>query len=116
MELPTMPQVSPGDDFRFMQAVTVIFDAGISLETPADLVKRLPELSHGSIYYHFVEARRRTPERLDDFSTWLSGFGEGPEELITALQSIDFYYLTLPELKDTLVGTICRDSIEVAHE
>jgi hypothetical protein len=60
-------------------------------------------MSNSSIYYHFVEARRRTEERVDDFTAWCHGFGGGCEELVEALRSVDFYYLTLRELKATLI-------------
>ena len=99
-----------GADFRFMRAVTVVFDSGIVLERPEDLVARLPEFSYSSIYYHFIEARRRTEGRTDDFSSWLAGFGNGPESLIQILQNIDFYYLALPELKQTLIARVCGQS------
>ena len=102
-----------GEDFRFMRAVTVVFDSGVELATPADWIAHLPELSFSSVYYHFIEARRRTPDRLDDFSTWLLGFGSGTEELLQALQSIDFYYLTLPELKQALIDVVKRVAVEV---
>lgn len=104
-----------GEDFRFMRAVTVVFDVGIQLRTPDDLVTRLPQFSTSSIYYHFVEARRRTETRLDDFSNWLAGFGAGTEPLLDALHGIDFYYLTLRELKDALLEAVCQPFMETAH-
>ncbi len=111
-ELVYIPWVPRGDDFRFMRAVTVVFDCGIELKTPDDLVKHLPNFSHSSIYYHFIEARRRTPDRSDDFSAWLAGFGSGTEKLISALKGIDFYYLTLPELKESLIKVTRQLSME----
>jgi hypothetical protein len=102
-----------GADFRFMRAVTVVFDSGIVLERPDDLIERLPDFSQSSIYYHFIEARRRTQLRNDDFSAWLAGFGSGTERLIEKLASVDFYYLTLPELKKTLIERVCGTSAKV---
>ncbi|MBD3257832.1 hypothetical protein GF377_05315 [candidate division GN15 bacterium] len=101
-EVPYVPWVKQGNDFRFMRAVTVIFDTGLQLHTPDDLVKAIPEMSLGSIYYHYVEARRRTDNGDDDFTAWLVGFGDGPSELIAALSSIDFYFMSLYELQDQL--------------
>ena len=114
-ELVYVPWVPRGDDFRFMRAVTVVFDCGIELKTPDDFVQQLPNFSHSSIYYHFVEARRRTDDKSDDFSAWLSGFGTGTEELIGALKGIDFYYLTLPELKTSLIKATQHMGAEVGH-
>jgi len=102
-EVPYIPGVTLGHDFRFMRAVTVVFDTGIELERPEDLIMALPQMSLSSIYYHYVEARRRTPNHTDDFGAWLAGFGAGTEPLIDALHQVDFYFLKLQELKDSLV-------------
>ena len=105
-EVPYIPWVKMGGDFRFMRAVTVVFDTGNQLMTPDNLVEALPAMSLGSIYYHYVEARRRTENGSDDFTVWLSGFGQGPEELTEALKGIDFYFMSLPELKEHLVRSV----------
>jgi len=107
-EVPYIPSVPKGDDFRFMQAATIVFDAGISLEHPRELYKVLPQMSNSSIYYHFIEARRRTVQRVDDFTAWCHGVGEECQDLIEAFKGIDFYYLTLPELKRILIETVKR--------
>ena len=102
-ELDYTPTAPRGADFRFMRAVTVIFDTRVKLETPHDLIENLPNFSLSSIYYHYVEARRRTPMRTDDFTAWLSDFGNGTEELRQALGDIDFYFLSLAQLRDQLI-------------
>jgi hypothetical protein len=112
-EVPYIPWVPKGDEFRFMRAVTIVFDTGVELTVPQDLVKQLPNMSLSTIYYHFVEARRRTPDRVDDFSAWLSGFEKPPEGLIQALSRIDFHFLNLSELKDILVDVAQTVGVEV---
>ena len=102
-EVPHIPWAPRGDEFRFMQAVTVVFDTGTELNSPTDLVEQLPHMSVGSVYYHFVEARRRTEDHADDFSAWLVEFGDCTQPLIDAFKQIDFYFLALPELKQALV-------------
>ena len=87
-----------------MQAATVIFDTGVELRTCRDLIKRIPKMSHSTIYYHFIEARRRTPAKIDDFSTWLMGLEQKPEALIQVFSHLDFYFLRLHELKTELIG------------
>ena len=111
-----IPWASPGQEFHFLQAVTVVFDTGMQLETPQDLIEQLPNLSHGSIYYHFVEARRRTENRQDDFTAWLSGFEEDVDPLLKALAGVEFYFLTLPELKANLIEAVGRVARESVHE
>ena len=105
-QLVYFPWSPRGQEFQFMQAVTVVFDTGIQLKSPEDLIRKLPQMSLSSIYYHFVEARRRTPEKTDDFTTWLLDYGNGVEPLLKSLQGIDFYFLTLPELKQKLINAV----------
>ena len=91
------------EEFRFLQAATVVFDTGVVLASPRDLSRELPEMSRSAIYYHFVEARRRLPQKTDDFSFWLECFGEETRPMREALSRIDFYFLSLAELKTELV-------------
>jgi len=102
-EVPYIPWVKMGNDFRFMRAVTVVFDTGLKLESPENLVSTLSEISLGSIYYHYVEARRRTENHTDDFTAWLTEFGEASEGLIEALAGVDFYFISLKDLRTQLV-------------
>ena len=39
-------------------------------------MEAVPNMSVGSIFYHFIDARRRSPEMMDDFRTWLRSYGE----------------------------------------
>ena len=105
-EVHWLPFVHRGDEFRFMRAVTVVFDTGIVLEKPDDLLEQLPQLTFSSIYYHFIEARRRTVNGQDDFTAWLAGFGEETEAMNQRLANVDFYYLTLPELQKRLITVL----------
>ncbi len=110
-EFDYLPWVPRGDEFRFMRAVTVVFDAGIVLNSAQDLIDQIPQLSTGSIYYHFIEARRRTPDGADDFTEWLTGLDEDTQPLIDHLASVDFYYLTLPELRRVLISTLQPETV-----
>jgi hypothetical protein len=105
-EVSQIQWVSQEQQFYFMQAATVVFDTGVELREPEDLKQELPDMSYGSIYYHFVEARRRTPNGLDDFSAWLATFEDGIEGLLKLLGAIDFYYLSLAELKQSLIRNL----------
>jgi hypothetical protein len=105
-ELPYVLSVPKGDEFIFMQATTVVFDTDLTIKTPRGLAKAISAMSTSTVYYHFIEARRRTPDGVDDFSAWLHEFGEEHNELIKAFKSIDFYYLTLRELKNAIIRTV----------
>lgn len=80
-----------------------MFDAGIKASRYRDLVDHVPHMPLSSVFYHFVDARRRTPERTDDFSAWLSAFDRDHQELA----DIDPYFNTLSELRDQL-GALFR--------
>jgi len=114
-ESPRNPWVPNGDDFRFMRSVTVVFDTNLNMESPADLVRFVPEMSLSSIYYHFVEARRRTENRQDDFSVWLSEFGEETKQTRALFAAIDFYFMTLAEVKSALIDSLSQISKRLQH-
>ncbi len=105
-EIHYIPWVPHGEDFHFMQAVTVVFDTGVELRTAKDLIRHIPKMSYSSIYYHFIEARRRTTNKTDDFSAWFEDMEKKPQGLISEFAHLDFYYLNLCELKDALIQAV----------
>ena len=90
------------DQFRFIRYTIVIFESTLTISRPEDLPKVLPMLPPNSIFYHFIDARARTPERTDDFSVWLKIFGNQYDSLIEDIQAIDPYFLSLTQLRDEL--------------
>ncbi|MDF1543668.1 MAG: DUF5752 family protein [bacterium] len=116
MEVDHIPWAPKKDQFHFLRSVTVVYDTGLILNSPVDLFERLPEVALGSVYYHFVEARRRTENGLDDFSNWLSEFGDGALPLIELLHEIDFYFMSLSELKLKLVDIVNRSEVTNAFK
>lgn len=115
-EIDYIPWVPRGDAFQFLRAATVVFDTGIVLNTPYDFFEKLPQMSLGSIYYHFVEARRRTKGMVDDFTSWLVEFGDEIQPLIKTLSEIDFYFMPLMELRKTLVALSAKHFDRSGHE
>ena len=98
-ETPIVPAVTPGHEFYFLRSHRVILDTGLQAATPAELGAMLPRLTTGSIYYHFVEARRRPPVRMDDFSAWLMAWGSPYDTCRERLAAIDFHLWSLTELR-----------------
>lgn len=100
------PWAQSGREFFFRRSQTVVFDTRLRLHEPKQLCEIIPQMSVGSIYYHFIDARRRLPESVDDFSSWLRGFGDQYGELIHNLSNLDPYFVTLTELRERVADVI----------
>ena len=101
-ELTMIPWARPGDEFFFSEATTVVFSAGIRITQPSRLGAFIRRMTNGSVYFHFLEARRRPPLGRDDFTAWLMEDEGANRPYIQALASIDFYFHTLVHLRREL--------------
>lgn len=97
-----VPWARADQGFHFIRSQVVVLDTGIRVERPEELAEIVPRLPRESIFYHFIDARRRTPDQVDDFSAWLSGYGEKYEDLRARLFSIDPFFATLEDLRTIL--------------
>jgi hypothetical protein len=102
-ELAMVPWARPGHEFYLMKATTIVFDTGERIHQPQELLPAIRRMSTGSIYFHFLEARRRPPVGCDDFAAWLPVFGSAWQPYIEALRELDFYFSTLSQLKGQLI-------------
>ena len=110
-ESPTVPWASRDRQFHFIRSQIVVFDTSRRVERPESLPDVLPTLSLGSIFYHFVDARRRTEDGRDDFSAWLAGFGNDYAPLMGRIAEVNRSYAPLPDLRRWLVA-MCREYLE----
>jgi hypothetical protein len=96
-----VPWARADQQFHFLQSQIVVFDTGLRFQHPSEIVDELPNFSTGSIFYHFIDARSRTPERHDDFTSWLKGYEIEIEydELCKMLCSVDPYFSSLNEIR-----------------
>lgn len=88
--------------FEFIRSQIVIFDTHHEVKHPEGFVQMLPRMSVGSIFYHFIDARRRNAESIDDFQNWIKDLGEEYVELCQSIHEIDPYFSTLAELRSRL--------------
>jgi hypothetical protein len=88
--------------FHFLRSTIIVFDTAITIEHPIELKQILPTLSPSSIFYHFIDARRRTSTGIDDFSFWLAQEGSVYETLLKKIQHIDPFFLSLVEQRQKL--------------
>ena len=105
-ELSIVTWSRPGHEFYFMKAITVVFDTGERIHHPDELDSAIGRMTNGSIYFHVLEARRRPPLRVDDFSAWLQDVEGDWSHYIHAITSIDVTFFTLPELQRNLVRAL----------
>ncbi len=94
-----LPWMIASSRFYFVRSQIVVFDTGRRIAAVEDMASAIPHMSVGSIFYHFIDARRRTPLGRNDFSAWLMGFGDEHRELLDRIALIDPYFTTLTELR-----------------
>jgi hypothetical protein len=97
-----VPWAKTDQQFYFKRSKIVVFDTKLRIEEPKMLPQVFPALSLGSIFYHFIDARRRAPEGIDDFSAWLDACGEAYAGLRSEIGSIDLYFSTMSEIRERL--------------
>lgn len=91
--------------FDFIRCRLVIFDTKMKVLAPEDLLPLLPNLSLGSIFFHFIDGRRRNRNSLDDFRNWITSFGVPYEELVRRIGEICPYFTPLNKLREQLTET-----------
>jgi hypothetical protein len=103
-EIGTLPWADPDMQFHFVRSQIIVFDTRTTIEAPEQLVEAVSKMSVGSLFYHFIDARRRSPEMMDDFRLWLRSYGDGYEDLCAHLTSVDPYFGSLVELRAQLTN------------
>lgn len=88
--------------FEFIRSQIVIFNTHHVVHKPEQFTGLLPHLAVGSIFFHFIDARRRNENSLDDFQNWLMNFGEKYFALRERLRMIDPYFMSLTELREEI--------------
>jgi len=105
-ELIDIPSVPLGHEFYFREAITVVFDTGKKIKDPGEMADAVDRMTNGSVYFHFLEARRRTPAGTDDFTLWLQDFKDQWNDLLQDLKTIDFVFYSLGELRQEISRTV----------
>lgn len=101
--------------FEFTRSQIVVFDTNKRAQCPEDLADLMPNLSTGSIFYHFIDAMGRSAERKDDFRTWLEIFGDDYAPVRERLAQVDPYFGPLTAVRKQLAAifsSLRRDARE----
>lgn len=107
-ETEMVPWSRPGNHFHFIHSQIVVFDTKKRIARPEKLLTLIPNLSTSSIFYHFIDARRRFPRALDDFSLWLQSSDGKYRDVIRELKDIDPYFSSLVELRALIAGVFAK--------
>lgn len=98
-----VPWARPGQHFKFIRSQIVVFDTGQRIEHPQAMGTQIASLALGSVFYHFIDARRRTDSGRCDFVEWLQAIEANHyAELISKIMAIDPYFTNLVELRKEL--------------
>jgi hypothetical protein len=106
-----VPACRPGLELHLVESRLIAYDTGERISSLAALLEALVRMPLRSLFFHVHEARRRTAGQGDDFSLWLRQYGAEPS-LLEQLQKVDFYFLNLSQLRDTLVDILRHHASE----
>ena len=98
--------ISTRNRFHFMRSQIVVFDTRVRVTDPDQLGIIIPRMSLGSVFYHFIDARRRTDSRRNDFTEWLNGFDGIYLDLAERIANIDPYFTSLTRLRRDLAAVL----------
>ena len=101
-----IPSAKLDNPFYFVRSQIVVFDTLSRIERPEGIVDAVASMSLGSVFFHFIDARRRIPTREDDFRLWLRTCFKGYEDLCEALGKLDPFFSGLTELRKRLTDVL----------
>jgi uncharacterized protein DUF5752 len=90
------------EPFYFCEAIEIPIPLGLEVRTLAEFHDALRELSHASLYYHFVASRLRLHLRSNDFSVWLEK-ELGLRAIAERANRIDIYTHTFEGIRGRLM-------------
>jgi hypothetical protein len=102
-----VPASRPDHPFYFVRSQIVVFDTHLRIGRPEDLADTISSMSLGSIFFHFVDARRRTANGQDDFRPWINNCFEGYDDLCGKLGKLDPFFSGLTTLRKKLTAVFC---------
>lgn len=99
-----VPWAKSDRQFYFVRSKILVMDTGTRIDDPQKLKELIPRMPASTIFYHFIDARRRTPDRRDDFSQWLSDLDERCRAVAKRILAIDPHFTTLTGLRTQIAS------------
>lgn len=93
-----------GQEFHFMNCVTVILPTPYVASNLKEFVEILEKVSINSLYFHIFEAKMRLEKDENDFVVWFKSIGEN--ELAKEISKLDPYAITLDSLKKKIIKMV----------
>ncbi|NQU06531.1 MAG: hypothetical protein HQ568_10590 [Calditrichaeota bacterium] len=90
--------------FYFVTSKLIILDTGLEVKSPTELGEALRKIPMGSIFYHFIDARRRNVTRCDDFSNWLIENDDKYKKLRAQLVAYDPFFSSLNTVRNDIIN------------
>ena len=84
----------------------IVLDTAHKARTPAELGRALETTPFGATYFHFIDARRRNAEGIDDITVWLNKHGETFAEMATRIATIDPFFSCLETIRRKLIAVL----------
>ncbi len=114
-EFPRPLDVVEGNEFYFVQTVSLVFPSGIKTKNLAEFLVAIDHIDPTSIYYHFYDSRVRLGEGMvDDFSRWIE-HTLFRKELADRIRDIDPFMHSIERLRThikVIVGEQVRADME----
>ncbi|MFH1277531.1 MAG: DUF5752 family protein [Candidatus Eisenbacteria bacterium] len=107
-ETEIVPWANADNRFAFIRSQIVVFNTHRTLDHPRELPDAVAHMSLGSVFFHVIDARRRTWNRVDDFRSWLADLGPDYGDLVHDLDGVDPYFAGLKDLRAELAGIFRR--------
>ncbi len=100
------PWAKVDQQFYFLRSQIIVFDTDRQLDAPKELSQTIRRMTLSSLYYHFIDARRRNANNSDDFSQWLSQWGDHYDPIIKILRNLDPCFSSLKGLQLRLIDLL----------
>ena len=110
-----IPWAQADAQFYFLQSEIIVFDTGKKIETLPEFTDAIVKMTLGSIYYHFIDSRKRNLGHIDDFSYWLAGL-DGTGDICRQISVIDPYFSSLNTLQRRLSALLAEATEKVGNE
>ena len=96
----------PGRHLDFTTSQIVVFETGRTVSETGLLSVVVEQMSLSSIFYHFIDARRRTDGGTDDFTAWLAETSADSAPAVSRLADVDPYFCSLAQLQVRIVEAL----------